>query len=548
MTSPVRTSITDPIRVDFLPNAPGAPAGRIGLTLAPGKKDPGGQWDRDLGEDVRRLRKTFGASLLVSLIEEHELKLLGIEDLAWEAHRAQMRFHPLPIVDGGVPGRVDEVVALVQVILAVVSAGDNVVIHCRGGLGRSGLIAGCCLVAQGVGADEAIRIVRKSRRDAIENRHQEAFIRSFGETWRGARPIEPSASRILGCLLGGALGDALGYPIEFCKTAREIERVLGPVVPERLPHVPGKRALVSDDTQMTLFTAEGLVRACQRSLDRGICSMESVLLRSYHRWLSTQVAGVSGDWQDPERRGWLLDIPELHARREPGRTCLSALAATLDARNLPTVEAPPNDRKGCGAVMRSAPIGLAAASAEEAFRVARNAGVLTHGHPSGYLSAAYFAAVVHGVARAMPLADAMACADRLLEEESGGDEVAQAVDLARAGALEGKVTRETIERLGGGWVGEEALGIALLCALTIEDGTQNSVATSLWKAVAHGGDSDSTGSLTGNLLGAMFGRESLPEAWLADLELREVIERMALDLHATFVLKVEPELGRYPPN
>jgi ADP-ribosylglycohydrolase len=66
--------------------------------------------------------------------------------------------------------------------------------------------------------------------------------------------------------------------------------------------------------------------------------------------------------------------------------------------------------------------------------------------------------------------------------------------------------------------------------------------------VAHAGDSDSTGSLTGNLLGAMFGCESLPEAWLADLELREVIERVAADLHATFVLGLEPNLGRYPPN
>ena len=97
-------------------------------------------------------------------------------------------------------------------------------------------------------------------------------------------------------------------------------------------------------------------------------------------------------------------------------------------------------------------------------------------------------------------------------------------------------------------MGEEALGIALFCALTTENGSQGSVAAALWRAVAHAGDSDSTGSLTGNLLGAMHGRESLPPAWLADLELREVIERMAMDLHATFVLGLEPELHRYPPN
>ena len=536
----VRTSITDPIRVDFLPHAPGA-AGRIGLTLAPGKKDPGRQWDRELVEDVRRLRETYGTSLIVSLIEEHEIKLLGVESLPSEAHRVDVRVRWLPIADASVPERAEDVVALVRVILASVQAGDTVVIHCRGGLGRSGLVAACCLVAQGTDAAAAMRIVRQSRPGAIENRSKESFVVRFATIWGAAAPPKPALSRIVGCLLGGALGDALGYPIEFCRTAREIERVLGPVIPQRLPHTRGKRAPVSDDTQMTLFTAEGLLRSRQRSLDRGLCSTESVLLKAYHRWLATQTPDGGERWQDPEQRGWLLDIPELHVRRDPGNTCLSALTATLGAYP-PTLEAPPNDSKGCGAVMRSAPIGLAAADVEEAFRIGRNAGVLTHGHPSGYLSAAYFAAVVHGVVRDVPLLDAMAHADRLLEREDRADEVIRAVNAARTSALDGKVTPETIARLGEGWVGEEALGIALLCALTTEDGSQTAVAASLWRAVAHAGDSDSTGSLTGNLLGAMFGVESLPQAWLADVELREVIERIAIDLHATFVLDLEPDL------
>jgi ADP-ribosylglycohydrolase len=97
-------------------------------------------------------------------------------------------------------------------------------------------------------------------------------------------------------------------------------------------------------------------------------------------------------------------------------------------------------------------------------------------------------------------------------------------------------------------VGEEALGIALLCAMTTPDGAPESVATSLWTAVAHGGDSDSTGSLVGNLLGAMYGVEALPSAWLDDLELREVIERVARDLHITCILGLAPDFQRYPPN
>ena len=299
---------------------------------------------------------------------------------------------------------------------------------------------------------------------------------------------------------------------------------------------------------MTLFTAEGLLQSRQRSIDRGISSTEVVLLRAYQRWLSTQTQTDADRWQDPLERGWLLGVPELHARRAPGNTCLSALIATLDFHRPPSVEAPPNDSKGCGAVMRSAPIGLAAADVEEAFQTARDAAALTHGHPSGYLSAAYFAALVHEVARDVPLLEATRRVDRILQQQAGADEVARAVDLARTSALNRKATRQIIERLGEGWVGEEALGIALFCALSTEDGSPLSVAASLWKAVAHAGDSDSTGSLTGNLLGAMFGREALPPAWLADLELREVTTRIALDLHASFVLRLEPDFERYPPN
>ena len=97
-------------------------------------------------------------------------------------------------------------------------------------------------------------------------------------------------------------------------------------------------------------------------------------------------------------------------------------------------------------------------------------------------------------------------------------------------------------------MGEEALGIALLCAMTTESGTPAAVAASLWRAVAHGGDSDSIGSLVGNLLGAMYGVEALPSAWLEDLELQEVIEGVARDLHTTCILGLEPDFRRYPPN
>lgn len=246
-------------------------------------------------------------------------------------------------------------------------------------------------------------------------------------------------------------------------------------------------------------------------------------------------------------RGWLLDVPALHAQRAPGNTCLGALAKSRGDEQCPSVTTPPNDSKGCGAVMRSAPIGLAARDVETAFALARDAAVLTHGHPSGYLSAAYFAAVIHGVARDIPLPRAMTTADALLRKEPGGDEITNVLARARSLAIR-PLTRHAIEQLGGGWVGEEALAIALLCALTTLDGSPQSVATSLWRSVAHAGDSDSTGSLTGNLLGAMFGLGALPKAWVQNVELSEVIERLAVDLHTSTVLQFEPDVRRYPPN
>jgi ADP-ribosylglycohydrolase/protein-tyrosine phosphatase len=542
------TSSSHPIRVDFLPQAAHGLRGRIGLTFAPGKKDPAKGWDRDLGEDLQRLRETYKTNLLVSLVEEHELKLLDIENLESAARGADVRITRFPIGDARVPEDATEVVDLVRTILAVAGVGDTFVIHCRGGLGRAGTIAACCLVALGRQPDDVMRSVRAARPGAIENSRQEQFIRDFVATWSGSPSPGPSLSRFTGCLLGGAIGDALGYPVEFLKTQRDLDRVLGRVVPERLPHAEGRVAVVSDDTQMTLFTAEGLLRAFQRGRDRGICRVEGVVHRAYQRWLHTQGTTGAERWDTPMERGWLLDVRELHASRAPGNTCLSALKASLRGGDLPTIETPPNDSKGCGAPMRAAPVGLAVADVEEAFRLARDTAVLTHGHPSGYLSAAYFAAVIHGVARDQSLADAMARADLLLRKERGADEVVRAVDGARAGASDGVVTREVIERLGGGWVAEEALAIALFCALTVADGSPGYVATALWKSVAHAGDSDSTGSMTGNLLGAMYGREGLPEAWLADLEMRDVIERVASDLHTAFVLRLEPEFLRYPPT
>jgi predicted protein tyrosine phosphatase len=175
------TSEKSPLRVDFLPpEAVGLP-GRVGITIAPGKRGPGigTLWRRDLDTDLVRLRDHFDMGLLVSLCEEPELSFLGIGNLYTRAMELGLAVEPFPIPDGGVPASVERAASVVSNVLDALGEGQTVVIHCRGGLGRSGLIAGCVLVARGTPAGEAMAIVRKARPGAIENRGQEAFIETF---------------------------------------------------------------------------------------------------------------------------------------------------------------------------------------------------------------------------------------------------------------------------------------------------------------------------------------------------------------------------------
>jgi ADP-ribosylglycohydrolase len=348
-----------------------------------------------------------------------------------------------------------------------------------------------------------------------------------------------------GCLLGGALGDALGYPIEFQHTPEIARRF--PATPASLRLDGGPVARVSDDTQMTLFTAEGLIRAWQRGTTKGICHPPTVVAFALLRWYETQGHRVAGVASEP---GWLIADRRLHALRAPGNTCLSALRALARSgdvgASLGTVDRPPNDSKGCGAVMRVAPCGLAAATREEAFALARDTGVITHGHPSGYLSGAYLAALVWDLARGGSLDAALDAADALLAGERGRGELVDVLARARALAARGAPDARTIEALGGGWTGEEALAIALLCTLTFDRGEPRALEQALWRAAAHSGDSDSTAAITGNLLGAMLGVDALPAGWLDELELRDVIDRIATDLHASWI--AGEALADYPPE
>ena len=186
------TSQESPLRVDFLPADAATWPGRVGITIAPGKRYPGieGLWERDLDVDLARLREEYGASVLVPLCEEDELARLGIGDLVVRSEAAGLSVLAFPFPDGGVPESTAAATAVLARIAEAARRGETVVIHCRGGLGRSGTLAACLLVREGHRADAAIAIVRRARTGAIENAVQEGFVRAFASdpAVRGAAP------------------------------------------------------------------------------------------------------------------------------------------------------------------------------------------------------------------------------------------------------------------------------------------------------------------------------------------------------------------------
>ncbi len=335
--------------------------------------------------------------------------------------------------------------------------------------------------------------------------------------------------RFRGCLLGGAVGDALGAPVEFMTLAQIRERFGAEGITGMAPGA-WPRGAITDDTQMTLFTAEGLLRADVRGRLNGACDPAGVVGHAYSRWLHTQGEPIKTTVSARQREGfqldgWLIHVQQLFARRAPGNTCLSALRG----ERFGSIEDPLNDSKGCGGVMRAAPAGLMAAGwgdGGDSFRRGCEIAALTHGHPSGYLAAGFLALAIERLRAGDPLQEALDAATERLREERGHEEVSSAVAAARAQPSDTSPSPEGVQRLGEGWVAEQALAIAVyaVCAT-------RSVRDAVITAVNHGGDSDSTGAIAGNLAGTLYGVSAIPEEWLEPLELRDVITEIADDLY-----------------
>ncbi|MFO7906691.1 MAG: ADP-ribosylglycohydrolase family protein [Pirellulaceae bacterium] len=302
-------------------------------------------------------------------------------------------------------------------------------------------------------------------------------------------------SQCVGCIVGLAVGDALGFPAEF----RRRDQILTDLGPDGITdfvafhdprftrpqfagrgHPPGT---YTDDTQMTVAVAESLLESGRDDLDQ--------LMSTLAKWFMYWSRSPKND-------------------RAPGGTCLegcSNLAAGIEWR-----KAGVTSSKGCGSAMRVAPIGLYYEDLEQIADLAGCSSLLTHGHDAAIAGASAAALLVALAARAL--------SPEAMYEEVDQRCSAQSEDFGRVWHRLRELVDQPPERvlvegaLGEGWVAEEAVASAMYCVWRFPDDFRRAVLT----AVNTDGDSDSIGTITGSILGARLGLTAIPAHWRDNVE------------------------------
>lgn len=381
-----------------------------------------------------------------------------------------------------------------------------------------------------------------------------------------SRPSRKDAIR--GCLIGGAIGDALGYPIEFMYEQQIFDTCTKNGIENYILNRAAQKAVFSDDTQMTLFIANGLLNAyVQNGFKPTKAQIREGELEASLDWLATQEGCGEHDTRSMSNfpdGTWLIRLQPLHERRAPGMTCLSALdqrqeqwlerkkARTPDMQErdfagftakdhskcdqaVDYIADPLNTSKGCGGIMRAAPVGLLTGMPiEELDLEAAQMAAMTHSHTLGYMPAAVLCDLVHQIVYQRTEETALKeivlntkeHMKQLFADTKHFKYLIELIDWAVEFSENDRPDLENIHALGEGWVGEESMAIAIYCALRYQDDFSRAMTVS----VSHNGDSDSTGAVTGNILGAWIGCDAIETRWKKDLELTNVILQIADDL------------------
>ena len=499
----------------------------------------------------------FGVRHFVDLTEEGELHPYSHLLPEWTTYVRR------PIPRGGVPGSVAEMQSLLARIDDLKKGEGYLYVHDRRGTERVAMVAACHRLRLWTDRPDedfaaymnrlAAELPKTAHIGPQFTAEQAAFVVRYVKS--GADHQTTMADRIAdsirGCLMGGAAGDALGYPVEFMSAAEIRARYGAQGITHLVPDSSG-RALVSDDTQMTLFTAAGLITGITHFYMCGSGGAPvGYVANAYVDWYCTQTDAFNTPSDTPPAT-WLRGVPRLYARRAPGTTCMNACHCLLHGQRVE------NNSKGCGGIMRVAPVALVEAawdgrgkhtcSIKELAETAAQMAALTHKHPLGFLPAALLTVLLHKLTvrtaeQALSEMDvlvdeSLAVLDTVFPGKYEADKLLlkeltrQAVALAHASDV---ADEEAVSRLGQGWTGEEAWAIALCCALRHADSPARAIAA----AVNHDGDSDSTGAIAGNIVGAIHGYRALcaehllcpPGRELADVvELADIVLALADDL------------------
>lgn len=478
-----RTSLTHPLQIAVA--HPGAGLGRIGITFCPGKVQPSsatGAWSRDLTIDVKAIAE-WGASAVLTLIEDRELKALKVTGLGGEIRRRSMDWLHAPIPDVSIPGAGFEAAWLEigEGLRDRLRAGFDVLIHCKGGLGRAGMMAARLMVELGVQPDQAIAEVRKARPGAIETQAQEAHVRhcAFVPEHQPSTSDAAIRDRSIGALLGLAVGDAVGTTLEF--KARDTYTPLTDLVgggPFGL-----KSGQWTDDTAMALALAD--------SLDGREDLNEQDLLARFSDWQKTGSYSCTGR---------CFDI---------GSTTAQALArwrATHDDH----CGATDAMSAGNGSLMRLSPVAIRFWKDRPKLRdVAARQSRTTHAAPEAVDACVVYAEI---------LADAIEGRPRSSVLRARPVGWAGKIESIAAGSWRGK-PRDQIN--ASGYVAH-ALEAALWAV-----GRSPDYDRAVLGAANLGQDADTTAAIAGQLAGALGGASTIPSAWLAKLAWRDRLEAAA---------------------
>ncbi len=479
------------------------PAGNgiLGLTLCPGiLLNPGDPPvpEQRLGLHLQAVQD-WGAVALVSLLEDYEFELLNITRLGVRAETLGLEWIHLPIEHHALPDDWFEVhwPYAGHRILQRLHAGQQVAIHCRAGFGRTGTVVARILVELGATPTHAVATVERVQTGLHTNIHRAAYLEAVGSPQRAWT----RESRVLGCVLGGAVGDGLGYD-QALDEWHEVRDETGQIHFE--PRLARTLDLhVSHATQMSLFTLEGLAGA--HLTDEA--DVVAHIHLAYLDWLQTQERQVGAP-----RHGTLCLYREMQIKREPSTACLSSLATGGEG----TLRNPLNQIRDCGGLVRAAPLGLVPGwDLVRTMRIATQVTAITHGHPEEHWSAAAMAGLVHLAVRGQDLRSAgqQVCAELADRPETAAvvQKLRLALTLAQGPAAQ---PLNFTHRLGSGMQAAEALATGFYCALSGQ-----SFENALMIGANQIDNSHAVAALTGQLYGAAHGIADLPHVWVRRLDI-----------------------------